>query len=218
MLGGTTKNQNSPHDCFADTCVYIDYGLDFKYYNDATAKFFNSNHRRFTSVSVESEIGFFKDFTNQFGGQLERALNKGKRKDVIHYPSTVFKHFSDSRWDLIGEIINKIKNHDAAGMISEYRAFKRLVWARIDDAKSKTHNPFEKQSNDKTFVNSLSYINDSDDQQIIADAALWAIKYEFAIFCTADREHILNNETKLTLHVAAYLKKKCLSFKHVKDL
>jgi hypothetical protein len=219
MLGETIKNPlNNVHDCFADTCIYIDYGLDFNYYNGAAQKFFNSAHKRYTSDSVDIEIRYFKDFTTQFGGQLENALTNRKRKDVINYPRTVFRRFNDSRWDLIGDIIKKIKNHDAEGMTSEYRAFKKLVWARIDDAKSKTNNPFEKQSNDKKFIDSLSYINDPYDQQIIADAALWAASYEYAVFCTADREHILSNESKLTPHIATYLGKKCLSFKHVKDV
>ena len=216
MSGKRTRNK--AQDCFTDTCVYIHYGIYFNDYHAEATSYFNALHRKHTSESVLIEINHFKDFTRRFQFQLEDALNRGRRKDVIKFPGSIFRGYSESRWALIERIIAIIKNCNAEQMASEYRAFKRLVWARIDEALSKTKNPLEKQSNDQNFIDSLSYIGDPKDQQIIADAALWASQYSYAIFCTTDRNHVLINEPKLVHDVSVYLHKNCLVFKHVQDM
>lgn len=218
MSGKLTKG--NPYDCFIDTCIYIDYGLPapFSDFNTEATDFFNSAHRKYTSYSVTIEINRFKGFMHQFQIQLEGALNRRERKSIIKIPQTIFTGYNDSRWPLIEKLIGMIKNRNDKEMASLYREFRKLVIDTIDDGLAKTANPIEPVSKDQAFVQSLEYIKDTDDQQIIADAVVWATRFDQALFCTIDRNHILKNGPTLTAKCAAKVGRHCLIFMHVKDM
>ena len=105
----------------------------------------------------------------------------------------------------------------APQILEEYRSLKGLALDRIDDALDKTKKPIIAPSSDTSLYNKLSYVQDSDDIQIICDAALWASNFKFRMFCTSDRTHILENKNQLEIDITGHYGRNCLIFIHVQN-
>ena len=202
---------------FLDTCVYVNYGVPDNTYHKEAVGFFCKNCYKHTSDSVIAEIDDFKVFMSRFGRDLDKALGSRDRTLVFKNPWLVFRDYNDNQRTFIENFLNVVVGRPPLQISEEYRFLKGLVLERINEALSKTNKPFIPLSNDAELLKRIAYVQDTDDMQIIADAALWASQFSFRHFCTSDREHVLDNKNNLELDITKYYGHNCLVFVHLEN-
>ncbi len=217
MSGNPTKKIPS-ESYFIDTCIYINYGIHFDPFHDECVCFFNSNHKKHTSESVLNELEHFKNFMSRFSRDLSIALSQGNRRTVVKFPFSIFTNYNTNQEFFITEFLKIVKTRSATEIISRYRAFKKLTLEQISEALSKTEEPWIPSSTDLKFLILISYVNDKADEQILVDAASWAVNFSHRLFCTSDRKHILSNKDDLIRDISKHYGRNCLGFVHVKDV
>ncbi len=212
MSGSLTNNEY-----FLDTCVYINYGYPKDDFHEAALTFFGKPYNKYTSNSVIVEIENFKAFMSRFGRDLNKSLSPKNTGQVFKNPYVIFQGYNENQMSFIISFIETVKGRPAERILEEYRSLKTLVSDRMHQALSKTNQPYVLPSKDSTFLQQISYIQDQDDKQIIADAALWSTQFKYAYLCTSDEGHILKKKQNLELDITKHYGRNCLVFVHLKN-
>ncbi|MEN3051341.1 MAG: hypothetical protein ABC596_05985 [Candidatus Methanosuratincola petrocarbonis] len=176
-------------DCFLDTCIYYGYATDWNPHKSGCRVIDGGAYRKHTSLTVKSELDelfrymdrFLKEILRQ--GSVERALQNERNPNRRAFLSEAAKSI-------------KCKSQEEAhyGFTLLFSTIKQS----IKEALEKTAQPLIDRSKDFLLVDSLYFIGNKNDAQIIADAADWAqSRGIFFLFITTDQKDILRNSWQI---------------------
>ena len=196
---------------FVDTCVIIGYATYIKIianvekYGLHCEKFFNDNHERICSRSVERELNRVKNKRLRLYKEVCKYLERGLDVDQIRMEID-----DDKLRDHLIQILNSLKaipimtQHDKNRLISNFRYISRIFNLRIKNALKKIKEIIDVDEIHPYRHERISWgqllgeiIDNTDDGQILVDCMIISHYRGNLIFITLDEKDIINNKDKI---------------------
>jgi len=173
---------------FLDTSVYVGYATEWDRYYKNCMRMCDGTYPKNSSVTVKGEIDeLIRDY-RRYQQELDR--NAGDIETMIETePNQNRKRF-----------LEQVKEHSSKGVRNDYERLSKIrlnlmiVIRGILEAFQKTKSPLIPASSNHLLIETLGFIGDRKDAQILADVADWSRNMTGeTVFCTKDIQHILKN-------------------------
>jgi len=173
---------------FLDTSVYVGYATEWDQYYEHCKRMCDGSYPKNSSVTVKNEIdGLIRDY-KRYQQELDR--NAGDIETMIRAELNPNRR----------RFLEQVKEHSSKGIRNNYERLSKIrlsVGILIDgilEVFGKTKKPLIPASSNYTLIESLTFIGDRNDAQILADAADWSKNMICeTVFCTKDMQHIVKN-------------------------
>jgi hypothetical protein len=173
---------------FLDTSVYVGYATEWDQYYEHCKRMLDGDYSKNSSVTVENEINeLIRDYRHYLqelskkDGDIDVMIKAEQNPNRRRFLEQVKEHSSKNTRD----------NYE---VLSKIRLSMRILIDGILEAFGKTKKPLIPASSNYTLIESLTFIGDRNDAQILADAAGWSKNMTCkTVFCTKDMQHIVKN-------------------------
>ncbi len=132
---------------------------------------------------------------------------------------TIEQEWNPNRRALFQEVVKRTANRGENAGLSELRLLAMTLKKGFSEAMGKTCKPLASRSTDHLLIQSLYFIGNRDDAQILGDAVEWSRSLAgAAIFFTKDSKDILDNSWRILEVISRnYGEDSKIEFRHVRE-
>lgn len=180
-----------PTHCFLDTCIYYCYAAEWDLDTRECRRVIDSkSYLKHTSLTVKSEL-------DEFERDMERFLKFVMKSGSI--TKAISQETNRNRKAFLEGALHSLGHLSDVDALSALRLLIATIKETIKEAlMMKTLRPLISPSKDDLLIESLSFLKNRNDCQIVADAAEWAQTNDVTLlFLTKDRKDILDNSRQI---------------------